>query len=412
MDMSKQNHSSYRTDRRRLINRFSSHSGTIIFLGLVLIGFLISWLFGGFPSVLLPSFLFLAIGITIDLFSTICKSGPKEEPSEHISTFRGILIIVSFYLIFAWCFGMLMPCFQGPNINKILRRVEYPFSEVSHVVADSKGAIYTYSQFNKRVQKYSKYGRFQFGWFGAHPTQKNAAMAIDENDHIYIYWDWIVRKYDSNGNMISEICKSRDDRGWWRLIKGSVVWEPNGREPEQYDEYNKVVKNGDSLPGTELRKSGFKTTDAKYYRFTRLWFLFPVVSVDRYLSRFEHYVMPNPISLIFTFVFPGFLFYAFALFLAWVMEKPAERLKKPFLLKAAITAFILAIAVAAIVIGSKIVISIANVLPASNSLHFWLVPVLVIPYWIIVVVATLWVLRSLLRRLKKSAPLIVDNIKT
>ena len=379
------------------------YSGTFLLFGLILIGFLVAWRYGGFPSILLPSFLLLAIGIPVDLFNMICESAPKKEP-KPVNPLRGIFIIVIFYLFFAWCFELILPCFQGPNLNKILRKVEYPFSEASHVVADSKGSIYVHSQFNKRIQKYSKDGRFQFGWFGAHRTQKHSAMAIDENDYIYTYWNWIIRKYDGSGNMISEIRKSREARGWWRLIEDSAVWDPNAREPGQFDMYNTVVKEGSLLPGTELKKNGFKTADARYYKLTRLWFLFPVVSVDRYLSRFKRYILPNPVSLPFTFVFPGFLFYAFVLFLAWALEKPAERLTKRFLASAAVTVVIFIIAAAAIVVGGTLVMYIANAQPENSPWRFWLVPIVVIPYWIIVIIAAFWSWRVVQRRLHRIGP--------
>ena len=281
--------------------------------------------------------------------------------------------------------------------------MEYPFSEASHVIADSKGSIYVFSRFNKRIQKYNKDRRFQFGWFSG--GWKAVEMAIDENDFIYTYaYGLIVRKYDRNGNMIQKVRRSERDEGWWRLKDDFVVWDPNAKKPEQYDEYNKVVKDGDLLPSTELRKTGFKTADTRYYKLTRLWHVFPVVSVKRYLSEFEGYIMPNPLSLPFTFVFPGVLFYAFALFLAWALEKPTERLTKRFLARAAVTAVVFIIAAAAIVMGGSVVMVIANALPKSNPMHFWLVPIVVIPYWIIVVIAALWTWRSLLRRLDKTRP--------
>lgn len=390
----------------------SSHSGTLLLFGLILIGFLVAWWHGGFPSILLPSFLLLAIGMPIDLLNMICKSAPKKEP-KPVNPLRGIFIIVIFYLIFAWMSEALLPLLQGPNLNKILHKVEFPFSEASHVVADSEGSVYVYSQFNKRIQKYNKDGRFQFGWFAS--NCKNASVAIDEKDFIYTHAVLSLRKYDNSGNLIDEISMEPEGNGWWRFGGKSVTWDPNAEKPRRYDLYDKdpirygdvyntAVKEGDLMPAFELRKSGFKTADARYYKLTRLWFMFPVVSVDRYLSKFERYVLPNPVSLPFTFVFPGFLFYAFALFLAWVLEKPTERLTKPFLLEVAVAVLVLVIAFAGIVIGSKLVMVIANDLPASNPLHFWLVPLVVIPYWIIVIIVAYWLLRATHRFLCKSKP--------
>jgi hypothetical protein len=51
--------------KKKWSSRFSSHSGTLVFAGLILVGFIIGWLFGGFPSILLPSFIILAIGIPL-----------------------------------------------------------------------------------------------------------------------------------------------------------------------------------------------------------------------------------------------------------------------------------------------------------------------------------------------------------
>lgn len=296
--------------------RLSSHSGTILLMGLIALGFLIACFHGGFPSVLLPSFIILAIMLLTELVT----ANTSNKQSESVRPLKSAFILVAFYLFFAWITEALLPLFSGPGLNKMMRKVEFPFSEASHVVAGPQGSIYVFSQFNKRIQKYTANGTFQFGWFGAHPEQKHAAMAIDENGFIYIYWDWVIRKFDSNGNMINEICKSRADMGWWRLTDGSAVWDPKAIEPKQYDAFNQVVGEGNLLPGTELQKTGFKAANAKYYRFTRLWCLFPVVSVERYLSSFERYIMPNPLSLACTFVFPGFLLYASALFLTWLVE--------------------------------------------------------------------------------------------
>ena len=381
-------------------SRFSSHSGTLVFSGLILIGFIIAWLFGGFPSILIPSFVILAIGLPVDLLGMIFKSKPKKKP-EPIKLLKAVFFLIVFFLIFAWLGGALLPLFSGPKLNKILHKVEYPFSEASYVIADSKGEVYVHSEFNKRIQKYSKNGRFQFGWFGAHPKQKHTAMAIDENGYIYTYWDWVIRKFDNNGNMINEICKSRDDRGWWRLIKDSAVWDPNAKEPEKYDEFNRVVKDGDLLPGTELKKKGFKTANARYYKLTRLWFLFPVVSVERYLSEFEGYIMPNPLSLTFTFVFPGFLFYILALIVVWALEKQAETFTR--LKCALITIAILIISILVFFIGTNLILGIANAQPKGSTLGL-LLGLLVIPYLFIVGWVGMYSWQAVQRRLLKTPP--------
>ena len=65
--------------KKRLGNLLSSHSGTLVFSGLILIGFIIALLFGGFPSILLPSFIILAIGLPVDLLGMIFKSKPKKK---------------------------------------------------------------------------------------------------------------------------------------------------------------------------------------------------------------------------------------------------------------------------------------------------------------------------------------------
>ncbi len=381
-------------------DRFSSHSGTLVFSGLILIGFIIAWLFGVFPSILVSSFIVLAVGLPVDLFGMIFKLKPKKK-SEPIKPPKAVLFLIVFFLIFAWLGGALLPLFSGPKLNKILHKVEYPFSEASYVIADSKGEVYVHSEFNKRIQKYSKNGRFQFGWFGSHPKQKHTAMAIDENDYIYTYWDWVIRKFDNNGNMISEICKSRDDCGWWRLIKDSAVWDPNAKEPEKYDEFNRVVKDGDLLPGTELKKNGFKTADARYYKLTRLWFSLPVVSVERYLSEFEGYIMPNPLSLTFTFVFPGFLFYALALIMTRVFEKQTERSTR---LKCALIAIaILIIAILVFFIGTSLILGIANAQPKGSTLGL-LLGLMVIPYLFIVGWVGMYSWQAVQRRLLKTTP--------
>ncbi|HUT28359.1 MAG TPA: hypothetical protein VMX13_01100 [Sedimentisphaerales bacterium] len=376
---------------------FSSHSGTIVFAGLIALGFLIAWVHGGFPSILLPSFIILAIGLLSDLFTAIARSTPKKR-AERVEPLKAVFFLIVFFLIFAWMGGALLALLGGPTLNTIFYKVEFPFSEATHVVADSEGSVYVYSTFSKRIQKYNKDGRFEFGWFAT--NAKFPSVAIDVNDSIYIQAASSLRQYDNSGSLIGDISIEPEGSGWWRFRRNSFIWDLNAKEPERYDEYQQVVKDGDLLPSTELRKTGFKTADGKYYKLTRLWYLFPVVSVERYLSEFEGYILPNPLSLTFTFVFPGFLFYILALIMVWIFEKQARRLAR--LKRVLVTVAIFIIAGAAIVIGGSVVMFIANALPKSSSMHFWLVPLVVIPYWIAVVITALWAWRSLLERLNRS----------
>jgi hypothetical protein len=227
-------------------------------------------------------------------------------------------------------------------------------------------------------------------------------MAIDENDFIYTYaYGYIVRQYDQNGNMIQKVSRSERDGGWWRLKSDFVVWDANAKQPEQHDEYNKVVKDGDLLPWPELRKAGFETPDARYYKLTRLWGVFPVVSVKRYPSESEGYIMPNPLSLAFTFVFPGFLFYILAGIMAWVFEKQAERFTR--LKCAVITAAIVIIAILVFFIGTSLILGIANAQPKGSPLGF-LLGLLVIPYLVIVVWGAAYFWRAVQGRLLKRSP--------
>lgn len=399
----------HETDKERWRRLLDSHSGTILLLGLIGLGFLIALFCGGFPSILLPSFIILAFGLLGDLFATAGMPASKENP-EQTKPLKVVLLIIVFYLIFAWIASVLLFLCSGTKLDKLLSKVEFPFSEASHVVVDSQDNVYVFSQFNKRIQKYNKDGRFQFGWFAS--NFKNTEVAIDSDDHIYVYVDYGFRKYNSNGEIIDEVDKEYDRTGWWRCNTKSLIWDKDAEEPRQYDlyeenpvqygdVYNTLVNDGDLMPAFASRKSGFKTADSKYYKLTRLWSLFPVVSVEKEFSGFEGCIMPNPLSLTFTFVFPGFLFYGLALFFVWAMEKSIEILKKRFLLRATITVAVVVVALAAIVFGSGIVASVANALPKGNPMGFWLVPIIVIPYWIVVFVAALWTWRSLIGRLDK-----------
>jgi hypothetical protein len=388
----------------------ASHSGTLTILGLILTGFVIALLHGGFPSILLPTFLILAIGLLGDLFKFVGKSAPKRD-TEPVNLLRGIFIVVSFYFIVEWMGGALLGCFENPNFfGRILRKVEFPFSEASHVVVDSKDSVYVYSQFNKRIQKYSKDGRFQFGWFSG--GWKHNEVAVDEDNFIYTY-SGIARKYDTSGNLLHTTRRRFNGGGWWRFSQGSVVWDPNAEEPRKYDlyepdpvqygdVYNPPVKEGDLMPAFELRKSGFKTPDGKYYKLVRLWFLFPVVSVERDLSEFEGYIMPNPLSLAVTFVFPGFFFYVLALIMTWVFQKKQERFTKRGLIYILTTTAIFVLTAAAVIIGGGVVVCIANALPKDNPLHFWLVPIIVIPYWFVVGVTAMYCWQIVRRRFSKA----------
>lgn len=385
--------------KKGLLLRVSSYSGTLVFSGLILIGFIIAWLFGGFPSILLPSFIILAIGLPVDLLGMIFKSKSKKKP-EPMSPLRAVFFIIVFFLIVGW-FGAMWSITENPSItDKILKKVEFPFSEASHVVADSEGSVYVFSQFNKRIQKYNKDGKFQFGWFSG--GWKGIEMVIDENDFICTYaHSSIIRQYDQNGTMIQKISRSERNGGWWRLKDNFVVWDPDAKEPEQYDEYNKVVKDGDLFPSTESRKIGFKTADARYFKLTRLWHVFPVVSVKRSLSELEGYIMPNPLSLTFTFVFPGYLFYALALIMTWVFEKQTEKYIR---LKCALIAIaILMIAIQVFFIGTNLILGIANAQPKGSTLGL-LLGLLVIPYLFIVGFIGMYSWQAVQQRLLKIPP--------
>ena len=304
---------------------FSSLSNTLLFSGSIILGFIIAWRHGGFPSILLLSFIGLALDLPEDIYYIIRKSSPKYN-IEALKGLRGFVFVITAYLIVAWLSGALLPLLESPRLNNVLRKVEFPFSEARHVVVDSRDSVYVYSQFNHRIQKYSKEGRFQFGWFASNCNE----MAIDENDFIYTYRDSIIRKYDNNGNLIDEMSRERTGSGWWRFMEDSVIWDPDAEAPRRYDPYDTAVKESDVyntavkepelMPAYESRKSGFKTKAATYYKLTKLWSLFPVVSVEGQLSKVETHIMPNPLSSAFTFVFPGFLFYILALFVDYVID--------------------------------------------------------------------------------------------
>ncbi|MHC4356701.1 MAG: NHL repeat-containing protein [Planctomycetota bacterium] len=409
--MSEEESSGSQTNKGAWRSRLSSHSGTLLVVGIIMMGFLIALLYGGFPSILLPVFLLLAIGVPVALVNTVRKSASKKE-SKPVKPAHAFCFLLVFFLLITWFASGLLPVFQGPVLNRIFRKVEFPFSEASHVVADSEGSVYVYSQFNKRIQKYSEDGKFQFGWFAA--NWKNSEIAMDANDHVYSYYNWVVREYDSGGNLIDEISREAEGSGWWRLEPSAVTWDPNAEKPRRYDLYdekpkqygdvhNTIVKEGDLMPAFELRESGFKTEYGTYYTLRRLWFLFPVVSVEGGLGKVEDYVMPNPLSLAFTFVFPGFFFYVLALIITWVFQKQSERLTRRCLVYILGTAAIFIVGAAAVVIGGSIVMVIANSLPKSNPLRFWLVPLVVIPYWIIVV-WTAFLVWGRLRRWFRNAP--------
>ena len=376
--MEKQNPLNSDIGKKGLGNYLSSHSGTLVFSGLILIGFIIALLFGGFPSILLPSFIILAIGLSVDLLGMIFKSKPKKK-SEPMKPLGAVFFLIVFFLIVAWIGGALLALLGGPTLNKIFYKVEFPFSEATHVVADSEGSVYVFSQFNCRIQKYSRDGRFQFGWFAT--NTKFPSVAIDENDFIYVQAALSLRQYDNNGNLTDDIGIKPEASGWWRFRGNLFIWDPDAKKPEQYDEYNRAVKDGDLLPSTELKKVGYETQNAIYYKLTRLWGVFPVVSVERPMSEFKGWIMPNPLSLTITFVFPGFLFYILALIMAWVFEKHAERFAR---LKCAILAVvILIISVLVFFAGANLISGIANTLPKGSKLGLFLV-LLLIPYLFIV----------------------------
>lgn len=369
----------------------------ILYIGPIALGFLVTWRYGGFPSILLPSFIILAFGLLSLLFATLCNCSftNKTEPMRPL---RAIFYVIAFYLLLTWMLSAGLPLLSSPKLNRLLRKVEFPFSEASHVVADSDGSIYVYSQFNLRIQKYNKYGSFLFGWYAS--NWKNAEVAIDEKNFIYVYSDYIVRKFDNNGKLVDDILNKSREKGWWRFTTKSIIWDQNVQEPKQYDPYGKetyntAIKINDLLPTRKSSKSGFKNAEGYSYRITKLWHLFPIVSVTSYHSKTVVNIMPNPLSLTFTFVFPGFLFYAIALFFFWALEKSTARLPRQFLYNAVIIVIILIFAFIMLSTGAMIVTTIANSLPKNNPMHFWLIPLTIIPYWIIVIFFTYRLIRKI-----------------
>jgi len=377
-----------------------SRIASLVLFGPPVIGFLITWWHGGFPSILLVSFLIILLCIPGEILKHICKSAPKIQP-ERVSPLKAVGLILAFYISIAWFSSAFLGFFQSQNIiHKILRKVEYPFSEAKHVIADSKGSIYVYSQFNKRIQKYSKEGKFQFGWFSG--GWRHSGMAIGENDFIYTFAG-NVRKYDCNGNIIDVFNKSNTEEiGWWRMKEDSVIWDKEASEPVHLTCFMSL-KEGDLLPSM-TEKVGFTSPDKTYYKLTRFWHIFPVIAVYSDSSTLECYVSPNPISLAFTFVFPGFLFYMLFLFLMWASEKPAERLKGRFLINVAVGVVCFIATAAVLIFGSKLLIAITNALPENNPLQFWLVPIVVIPYWIIIIIVAFRSWRNIQSRRHKILP--------
>jgi len=319
-------------DVRTKEGKRDSYIGSLVLFGPPVLGFLIAWWHGGFPSILLASFVVILLCIPGEIAKWIYRSAPKKRP-ERVSPLKAVALIVAFYIIVAWCSSAALGFFQSETVvHKMLRKVEYPFSEATHVIADSKGSVYVYSAFNKRIQKYSKDGRFQFGWLSG--GWKHSGMAVDEDDFIYTCTG-NVRKYDCNGNLIDVFERSNTERvGWWRMAGGSIVWDKDASEPVHLTCFT-ALKEGDVLPPM-AEKVDFISPDKTYYELTRLWYVFPAVAVCGDTSTLDHYIHPNPISLAFTFVFPGFFFYIFFLFLMWASEKPSQRLKVRFLMKGAV----------------------------------------------------------------------------
>jgi len=320
--------------------------------------------------------------------------------------FRIFIIIVA-----AWIIGCVAFFLSGPAIMFLGSPswLPLPWSDFDDFVQTPDGKVFVDIRFYQRVLCYDANGEFvaSYPYPPGHP--KVTGLAVNEDGHVLFRARNILYIYSSTWDLLEKFEGEDSANMYWRLkengqpayIKSDFVYP---RVPDR------VAIPGEYLFRKEGKRTTFRCMDGSQL-------IRGINHLKRYTAEGElvgQYSGPR-LLWIFTFPFPAFLAWPLAFLFGYIhhrkqfllkQEKTStpKKIRKRLLLDTSITAMIFIIAAAAIVIGGSVVMFIANSLPKSNPMHFWLVPLVVIPYWITVVIIALRVWRSLLRRLSKSGP--------
>ena len=313
-------------------------------------------------------------------------------------------------IVVAWIIGCVAFFLSGPAIIFLGAPswLPLPWSDFDDFIQTPDGKVFVDIRFYNRVLCYDKNGEFVASYPYPPGYPKVTGLAVNEDGHVLFRSRDNLYIYSSSWNFLEKIEGDDSVRRHWRLGEDGqpVYMKINVEYPRVPD---RVAKHGEYLFRSGIKRTTFTCIDGSQLVRRRN-------QLKRYSVEGElvgQYSGPWLLS-IFTFPWPAFLAWPLAFLFAYIENKKRfllkqdknntlNKVRKQLLLDTSIAAIIFIIAAAAIVMGGSVVMFIANALPKSNSMNFWLMPLVVIPYWITVVITALWIWRSLLRRLNKSS---------
>ncbi|MCK5269392.1 MAG: hypothetical protein KAJ46_01355 [Sedimentisphaerales bacterium] len=329
--------------------------------------------------------------------------------------FRGFIIMVIIWMV--GCFasflsGICITFLGSPSWLPL------PWSGFDDFVQSPDGKVFVDIEFYSRVLCYNESGKFLASYPYPFGNAKDTGLAVDHNGRIFFRTQHWLYIYDVSWNLLEKDEGEFDSSRNWRLDEEGQPVFVLGRQDVS-------VPNRAAVAGEYIFSKSYKRSEFTCMNGSRL------VRKDNHLERHSvqgellaTYNGPRILSL-FTFPWPAFLAWPLAFLFGYAANKKKSFLEqrqetqcnmttsanipkiltKYLLIDVVVTAGIFIITAAAIVIGGAVVIAIANALPENNPMQFWLVPIVVIPYWIIVIIVALksWRLaQSRLRRMPHS----------
>ena len=320
--------------------------------------------------------------------------------------FRLFIIIVVI-----WMIGCVTSFLSGPAIIFLGAPswLPLPWSDFDDFVQSPDGKVLVDIKFYNRVLCYGGNGEFIASYPYPPGKPKVTGLAVNGEGHVFFRARNNLYVYNNSWNLLEKVEGEFSIHRHWRLGEdGKPVYATVDIEAPKVPD--RAAKPGEYLFREDSRRTMFTCKDG-----SRL------VRERNQLKRYSaeggligKYSEPWFLS-IFTFPWPALLAWPIAFLFAYVenrkrfllgQQKKSDpnKVRKRLLLDTTVTALFFIITTAAIVMGGSVVMVIANALPKSNPMHFWLVPIVVIPYWIIVIIVAFWTWRSLLRRLGEIKP--------
>ncbi|RKY08719.1 MAG: hypothetical protein DRP66_03930 [Planctomycetota bacterium] len=311
-------------------------------------------------------------------------------------------------VVLAWMVCCVISFLSGPTVIFLGSPswLPLPWSDVGDYVQTNDGKVFVDVQFYNRVLCYDENGKFIASYPYPPGYPKVTGLAVNEEGNVLFRARDDLYIYNSSWELIEKIVGKDDVLRHWRLDENGRPYymKNNVESPRVADS---VAKPGDYLFRSIRGRRVFRCADGS--KLVREGHSLKKYSVEGKLT--VSYGGPWFLR-IFEFPWPAILAWPLFFLLAFVSNRKktllkedksnvAEKVKKRIVSEVAITVVIAVIALAAIVFGGSLVASAANALPKGNPMGFWLVPIIVIPYWIVVFVAALWTWRSLIGRLDK-----------